>query len=184
MVSKEQTRAFVPLLILFVVIWAVEVVNYVLGHRLNHLGLLPRSASGLVGIPLSPLLHGNFAHLIANSAPLLILGGLVSLRGHQAFVGTTIGITLIGGLAVWLLARNALHVGASGLVFGYFGYLVGRAWLERSLRAIVPAGVAVVLYAGLVWGVLPTERGTSWESHLFGLLAGVLMSRLMRDRRR
>ena len=156
-------------------------VNFLLGHSLNSFGILPRSLGGLVGIPLSPLLHGNFGHLIANSAPLLILGGLVSLRGHRAFLHTTVGIVLIGGLAVWIVARDALHVGASGLVFGYFGYLLDRAWVERSFRTIAPAAIALVLYAGLVWGILPLKQGTSWESHLFGLLAGIFMSRVTRS---
>ena len=132
----------------------------------------------------APLLHANFAHLIANTAPLFVLGWLVILRRKVDFFVVTAAVTLIGGLGVWLFARpGTLHLGASGVVFGYLGYLLVRAWRERSLVAIAVALVAGILYGGALWGVLPTERGISWEGHLFGLLGGGATAQALTGRR-
>ncbi|MCI0825775.1 MAG: rhomboid family intramembrane serine protease [Chloroflexi bacterium] len=166
------------------VIWAVEILNGFMGHRLNVWGILPRTKPGLIGIPLSPILHGSFNHLLSNTIPFLALGGLVGLRGSQKLVGVSLFIIVAGGLAVWLLGRSAIHVGASGLLFGYFGYLVASGWYDRRPGTILAAVAVVVLYGGLVLGVLPTQSFVSWEAHLFGLMAGVLVARLTRRKDR
>ena len=153
-------------------------------HRLNRWGILPRTLPGLVGIPLSPFLHGSFAHLLLNTVPLVTLGGLVAFQGTRLFVTVSLWIILLSGTALWLLGRSAYHVGASSVIFGYFGYLVARAWYERSITAVLIALLVVGLYGGLVWGVLPTWAYISWEGHLFGLLAGVLVARLATPQRR
>ena len=169
------------------VLWAVELVNFFLGHRLNEYGLVPRTVLGLRGIPLSPLLHGGFGHLIANTVPLLILGGLVAVRGQANFLSVTGFPILVGGTGLWLIGRPwpwddlelVVHVGASGLVFGYFGYLVARGWYERSVLAILVALAVIVVFGwGILFGLLPTAGFVSWEGHLCGLLAGLLMARL------
>ena len=162
------------------VIWAVEILNGFMGHRLNEWGILPRATQGLIGIPLSPILHGSFNHVLSNTIPFLVLGGLVGLRGSQALMGVSLFIIVVGGVAVWLLGRSAIHVGASGLVFGYFGYLVASGWYDRRPSTILAAVAVIFLYGGLLFGVLPTRGFVSWEGHLFGLLAGVLAARLMR----
>ena len=162
------------------VIWGVEVLNGFVGHRLSVWGIRPRTTVGLVGIPLSPILHGSFNHVLSNTIPFLVLGGLVSLRGSQKLVGVSLFIIGVGGLAVWLLGRPAIHVGASGLVFGYFGYLVANGWFDRRPISILAAIAVIVLYGGLLFGVLPVGGFVSWESHLFGLIAGVLAARLTR----
>jgi len=162
------------------VIWAVEVLNGFMGHRLSVWGILPRTKLGLIGIPLSPILHGNFNHVLSNTLPFLILGGLVGLRGSQKLVGISLFIIVAGGVAVWLLGRSAIHVGASGLVFGYFGYLVANGWFDRRPSTILAAIVVIGLYGGLLVGVVPTLTFVSWEAHLFGLIAGVLAARLTR----
>ena len=162
------------------VIWAVEILNGFMGHRLNVWGILPRTKLGLIGIPLSPVLHGSFSHVLSNTIPFLALGGLVGFRDSQKLVGVSLFIIVAGGLAVWLLGRSAIHVGASGLVFGYFGYLVASGWYDRRPGTILAAVAVVVLYGGLVLGVLPTQSFVSWEAHLFGLMAGVLAARLRR----
>ena len=166
------------------VIWAVEVLNGFMGHRLNVWGILPRTTQGLIGIPLSPVLHGSFNHVLSNTIPLLVLGTLVGLRGSQVLVGVSLFIILVGGTAVWLLGRSAIHVGASGLVFGYFGYLVASGWYDRRPSTILAAIAVVVLYGGLLFGLLPTQSFVSWEAHLFGLMAGVLAARLTRREER
>ena len=164
------------------VIWAVEILNGLLGHRLNTWGIQPRSELGLIGIPLSPFLHGGYNHVLSNTIPFLVLGGLVALRGIQKLVGVSLFIIVAGGGAVWLLGRTAIHVGASGLVFGYFGYLVAAGWYDRKLGSILAAIAVIFLYGGLVFGVLPTQSFVSWEAHLFGLMAGVIAARLTRKR--
>ena len=161
-------------------IWAVALVNLLLGPPFDRYGILPRTASGLVGIGVAPLVHANLAHLVSNTLPLLILGGMLGLRGPARFWSTTALIILIGGLGVWLLARSAYHIGASGLVFGYFGYLIALGLLERSVVSIAVACATAALYSGFIWGVLPAGGGVSWEAHLFGFAAGVLAAYLHR----
>lgn len=166
---------FQPILILVVLIWAVELVNFFLGHRLASWGISPRSMSGLIGIPLAPMLHAGFWHTVSNTAPLFFLGALTLAGGKRRFWVTTVSVTLLSGALVWLFARNASHVGASGLVFGYFGAILARAVIDRSLSAVAIGVVTVMAYGGLIWGILPLRSYVSFESHLFGLIAGVLV---------
>ena len=190
---RDRLASLVLLLVLVAVMWAVELVNIFMGHRLNEYGIVPRTVLGLRGIPAGPFLHGGFGHLLANTGPLLVLGGLVAVRGQANFVGVTAFIIVAGGLALWTVGRpwpwddlqNVVHVGASGLVFGYFGYLVARGWYERSFLAILVAvAVMLVFGTGILFGVLPTAPYISWEGHLCGLIAGVLIARFTRDRLR
>ena len=166
---------FQPVLILVALIWIVEVVNLFLGHRLVSWGILPRSFTGLIGIPLAPMLHGGFWHTVSNTVPLLILGALTLAGGKRKFWETTVNVTLLSGALVWIFAREAYHVGASGLVFGYFGVILARAYIERSITAIAIAIVTVMAYGGLLWGILPLRSYVSFESHLFGLIAGFVV---------
>ena len=144
------------------------------------LALVPRRVDGLPGILGAPLVHGSFAHLLANTVPLLILGGMVAIRGVACYLATTLAIVVLGGLGLWALGRDAAHVGASGLIFGYFGFLVGRGYYERRLQSVAVSILVVVLYGGMLAGVLPRDDGISWEAHLFGLLAGWLCARAVR----
>jgi membrane associated rhomboid family serine protease len=155
-------------------IWLVELVDLLLfGGALDRAGIRPRSEGGLWGIVLAPFLHAGPAHLIANTVPLLVLGWLVMVRGMRDWLWVTVVVVLLGGLGVWLFGRPAtIHVGASGLAFGYLGYVLMRGFFERSLAAIAIAVVAGLLYGGALWGVLPGQRGVSWEGHFFGLAGG------------
>lgn len=183
--------ASLALLIAFVaILWVVQIVNIFLDYSLNQYGLAPRTIEGLRGIPLSPFLHGGFGHLISNTFPLLILGGLVAARGQANFVGVTLFIVFVGGLAVWCVGRpwpwdnlqHVVHVGASGLVFGYFGYLVARGWYEHSFLAIIVALLVILVFGtGIFLGLVPTAPYISWEGHLCGLVAGVLIARFTRS---
>lgn len=166
---------FQPVLILVALIWIVEVVNLFLGHRLVSWGILPRSFSGLIGIPLAPMLHGGFWHAVSNTVPLFILGALTLAGGKRMFWETTVNVSLLSGALVWVFAREAYHVGASGLVFGYFGVILARAFIERSFITIAIAIVTVMAYGGLLWGVVPMRIYVSFESHLFGLIAGFVV---------
>ena len=188
----QDRLASLALLIAFVaILWVVQIVNLFMDYGLNQYGLVPRTIEGLRGIPLSPFLHGGFGHLISNSVPLLILGGLVAVRGQANFVGVTLFVVFVGGLAVWCLGRpwpwddiqGVVHVGASGLVFGYFGYLVARGWYERSFLAIIVAALIILVFgSGIFLGLVPTAGFISWEGHACGLAAGVLIARLTRER--
>jgi membrane associated rhomboid family serine protease len=170
---RKLAKTFMPILTLLAIIWTVEIVNLFTGHQLTSWGILPRSFSGITGIPLSPFIHANLWHAISNTIPLLILGGLTLLSGRRHFWATTIAIILLSGILVWLFARGSYHVGASGLVFGYFGALLTRAVVERSLSSILIAVVTIFLYGGIIWGILPLRSYISFEGHFFGLVAGL-----------
>jgi membrane associated rhomboid family serine protease len=162
-------------------IWVVELVNTFTGHRLNAYGILPRTMDGLRGIPLSPLLHGNMWHLLSNTVPLLVLGGLSAMRSGSRFVWVSLFIIIVGGAGVWAMGRTAVHIGASGLVFGYFGYLVARGWYDRRILSILIAVAVMAVFGwGILFGVLPTGGFVSWEGHLCGLVAGIVVARLIR----
>lgn len=162
--------------------WVVEILDeVVLSDRLEGDGIHPRQLGGLPGILWAPFLHGGFGHLIANSVPFLVLGSLVVAHGRRRWIEVTIVVVLVGGLATWLLGRTANHIGASGLVFGYFGYLVVSAPVRRSVTAVVTAIVAVVIYGGLVAGFVP-RAGVSWEGHTFGALAGGVVAKVTAKR--
>jgi membrane associated rhomboid family serine protease len=164
--------------------WLVEVADLVLFQgALDAGGIRPRTEAGLWGILFAPFLHGGFAHLVANTVPLLVLGWLVLVRGLRDFVWATAVAVLQGGLGVWLVGGpRTVHIGASGLVFGYLGYLFLRGYWERSLPAVLVAVVAGVLYGGALWGVLPLSHGVSWEGHLFGFAGGAAAASAHRRR--
>ena len=175
--------SFQALLAIVAVMWAVEVFNTFMGHRLNDYGILPRTTAGLIGIPLAPFLHAGLGHILGNTISLLPLGSLTVLQVRNAFGVTTLFIVCVGGAGVWLVGRPDYHVGASGLAFGYFGFLVARGWYDRRFFPILMAVAVLVLYGGLLFGVLPTRGFVSWEGHLCGLAAGVLAARFIgRDR--
>jgi membrane associated rhomboid family serine protease len=171
---------------LVAVAWVTEIVDFVVpGRWLDSWGIQPRSLSGLWGILFAPLLHGGLAHLIANTVPFLTLGFLVMLRGLGTFVGVSLTIMVMGGLAVWLLAPgNTIHIGASGLIFGYIGYLLARGYFERSFGSLAIAVLVALVYGGALWGVLPSDPRISWQGHLFGFLAGIATAGFMRSRPR
>ncbi len=182
--TENWARAFKTVLAFLAVLWAVETVNTLLGHRLNVFGIYPRELETLPGIVLWPLLHANFQHLIMNTTPLAMLGFFVALRGWRVFAKASLLILVLGGLGVWLFGRPAYHIGASGLVFGFFGFLVAIGIYEKSLSALAIASFAIFYYGGLIYGVLPAKGFVSWEAHLFGLCAGVFAARVFAIRPR
>jgi len=156
--------------------WIIELYNSSVGHQLGVWGIHPRSEDGLIGILVWPFLHANVEHMISNTLPLAILSWFILLRGFKDYLIVTVGITVIAGAAIWLVARPAIHIGASGLIFGYFGFLVAAAWYEKSIRSFVFSILTIFFYGGIVWGVFPQETHISWEAHLFGLLSGLLFA--------
>ena len=183
-VGAETKRLLLPLLIIVALMWLVEIVDRLLFQgALDGLGILPRQIAGLRGIPIAPLLHGSFAHLAANTLPFLALGFLVMLRHSRQFVAASLIIILISGLGTWLIApAYTVHIGASGLIFGYFAFLLVAAYYERSPRAIGLALMVILFYGGLVWGALPQAGPISWQGHLFGRVGGAVAARALAPR--
>jgi len=169
-------RVVTPVLVMLVAMWVLELIDVLLRGSLDYWGIRSRELDGLVGVPLSPLLHGGFGHLIANTIPFLVLGLLVAWRSNGKIWPITITIALLGGLGVWLLGpANAVTIGASGLVFGFFAYLVTAGVLTRHWVDIAVGVVVLLVYGSLVWGMLPFTVGpqVSWLAHLMGAAAGV-----------
>jgi membrane associated rhomboid family serine protease len=162
-----------------IVMWMLEAFDQLLPRPgLDAYGIRPRTEGGLWGILFAPFLHRGFAHLMANTVPLLLFGALVLTRGTRAFLRVSGGVILLGGLGVWLFGRPAtIHLGASGLVFGYLGYLMTVGWFERHLGWIALSIGIALLYGGLLRGALPGTPGISWEGHLAGFLAGCAVAR-------
>ena len=170
----------VLLLSLLGIMWAVAILDLLPFIHLDRFGIHPRTVAGLAGIVCAPFLHAGFAHLAANSFPFVILGGIVFLGGRRVFWNVTLFVTLTGGLGVWLFSgRFTNHIGASGLIFGYLGFLLARGWFEQSLPWKLAACAILIVYGGLLFGVLPIHAGVSWQGHLFGFLAGVGAARLL-----
>lgn len=166
-------------LALAIAIWLVFAAQIILLGDMRDFGIRPGEISGLIGLVTAPFIHVSLGHILSNSLPLIVLGTFVNLNGRN-FWGVTIFVALVGGGLTWLLGRPLAHVGASGLVFGYFGYLLMRGLRERSLTAIGLALLTLMLYGGLIWGVFPSFiRRYSWEGHLFGLVAGALAGAIM-----
>jgi membrane associated rhomboid family serine protease len=172
----------IPVLLMLGLMWGQEIVDQVPGVNLDQYGIRPRSAEGLLGVVTAPFLHAGFDHLIANSGAFLILGSLIALTTRK-FWPVTIGVALLGGLATWLVAgANTNHIGASGLVYGFAAFLVAWGILTRRLLSILVSVVVVIMYGSIALGVLPGQPGISWQGHLFGAVAGVLMAFVLRDR--
>lgn len=170
------------LLGLVTLLWAIEIADWLIfNNRLpQYLGIRPLTGSGLWGILFAPFLHGNFAHLLANTLPLLTLGWLVMLRGRGEWIAVSVITALCSGLGTWIFGGfGSTHIGASGVIFGYFGFLLLRGYFERSITAIAFSLLVLFLYGGIIFGVLPTSQMISWQGHLFGFLGGVLAARLL-----
>jgi membrane associated rhomboid family serine protease len=152
---------------------AVHVVNLFTGGYLSNFGIEPREIGGAYTVATAPFIHADVAHLGSNLAAFVVLGSLVLLQGLRYFVKASAVIILLGGALVWLFARPGDHIGASGWIFGLWSLVIALAWFDRSPRNIAIALAVVFFYGGMVFGVLPTQ-GVSFESHLFGAIAGVV----------
>ena len=163
-------------------LWAVQVAAVVLGFPVGLLGIRPGQPEALHGILTAPLVHGSFTHLLTNTPPLLVLGTAM-LYGFPRAARIALPMIWLGsGVAVWLLAREGAHLGASGLAHGMLLFVFVMGVLRRDRPSMALAMIVFFLYGGMVWGVLPTRPGVSFESHLFGALAGVLAAFLLRRR--
>lgn len=181
MSSPAQTsrglRPLIPVVVLLGVMWFLEILDAALPGDLDQFGIESRDVDGLTGVAASPFLHADFAHLMANTVPFLILGSIVALRNPGRFWPIVITITVAGGFAVWLLGpSNTVTIGASGVVFGFLTYLITAGILTRHWLDVVIAVGVLFLYGGILIGALPfgVSSGVSWLAHLTGAAAGVL----------
>ena len=165
------------------VMWVLEVIDQLADNRLDQYGIEPRDSDGLIGVVAAPFLHGGFDHLVGNTVPFLVMGFVIAAQGAARVVAVTVIVGLVSGLGTWLIApEHTIHIGASGIVFGYASYLISRGFFNRSvLELVVGAVIAVVYGSALLGGLLP-EDGVSWQGHFFGAVGGVLAARVLSTR--
>jgi membrane associated rhomboid family serine protease len=178
---QDVMRTAVTMGLFVLVLWIIYFLDSALLHsRLRRrYGIRPRSRFSLLSIFISPFLHVNRQHLAANSVPFFVLGSLVMVQGQPVFWLTTAVIIPIAGLGIWFFGKpNTQHMGASGLILGYFGFTMSSVFFSPDLATILVAIVVAVLYLGLIWQIVPMREGVSTTGHLFGFLGGVVAAGL------
>lgn len=157
-------------------LYLVELVDQLSGSELQRAGgIEPRETDGVDGILFAPMLHGPWDHLLANTVPLLLFGFLLLLAGVRRWLAVTAVVWVVGGVGVWITGgAGTTHIGASVLVFGWLSYLLLRGVFSRSPAQIALGALLLVIYGGILWGVMPGQPGISWQGHLFGAIGGGL----------
>lgn len=164
------------------VLLLIEAVDLAMNDDLNRFGIVPRQVSGLDGIVWAPLLHADFAHLIGNLIPGVVLGFLLLMA--RRFLAVTAIVWIVSGFGVWLTApTGSVTVGASGVVFGWLAYLLVRGLFNRDVWQVLGGVVLLAVYGGILWGMLPQGGNVSWQGHLFGAAGGLLAAWVLTDRR-
>jgi membrane associated rhomboid family serine protease len=182
--GPDRANALKLVVAMVAVMWVTEIVDLADGHRLDAYGIHPRDVGGLPEIFSAPFLHVGFGHLLSNTVPFLVMGVAIALGGLARVALVTLVVAAVSGLGVWLIApSNEVHLGASGVVFGYASYLVTRGVLSRRLTELAVGVVVLAIWGiGMLQGLLPQER-ISWEAHLFGAIGGVLAAYALAGRR-
>ena len=177
---RDEARTAIKLMAVFLgIMWGLEIIDVnILGGALDRFGVVPRTLTGLVGIAAAPFLHGGFVHLLGNTIGIALLGGVTLAIGRREFVAVTVAGAVLGGLGIWIFGRPAVHIGASGLVFAYFGFLLLRGWYDRRPGPVILSLLVAWFQGSMLLGMIPglTPANISWEGHLFGFLAGVLVA--------
>ena len=160
------------------VMWVLEVVDKLADNRLDQYGIEPRDGDGLIGVVAAPFLHGGFDHLVGNTVPFLLMGFVIAAQGAIRVIAVTAIVALVSGLGTWLIAPdNTVHIGASGIVFGYATYLLSRGFFNRSVLELAVGAVVAVVYGSALLGGLVPEDGVSWQGHFFGAVGGIVAAR-------
>jgi membrane associated rhomboid family serine protease len=155
-------------------LWLIHLMNFISPVDLRLYGIVPRRINSLGGILITPLVHANIGHLIANSGALFVLLLIALFFSRQSTYVALMIIILGGGGCVWLLGKGgSVHIGASGIVFGLIGFLMGIGFFSRDWRAIAVSVIVFLLYGGALFSLLRYTPGTSWSGHFFGFLAGL-----------
>lgn len=180
----DQRRGGVLLVFgMVALMWVVEIVDSLQNGRLERFGIEPRDADGLTGVVAAPFLHADFSHLIGNTIPFAILGAVIALSGAIRVALVTTIVAVVGGLGTWLLApANTLHIGASGLVFGFAAYLISRGVFSRSWLHLGVGIVVGFIYGTTLAGGLIPQDGISWQGHLFGGIGGIIAAKVLDSR--
>ena len=171
-VNQTFTNAY-NLAIILCIPWVAFIICNLTGKRLLILGIYPRRFYGLPGILFAPLLHANFNHIFFNSIPLVVLSNFLLVHGLDYFLEVTVSITLLSGFFIWCFAKPGLHIGASGVITGYWALLVSDIYHQGTITAIILGVISLYYFAGLFLGLFPGKNGVSWEGHFFGLMAGI-----------
>lgn len=158
------------------VIWLVFFISRF--YPILNYGIKPRNIEGLLGILTAPFLHANYMHVLHNSISLLIFGTAYCLIQRGGFLGNILFLSLVAGLLTWAFGRTAVHIGASGVVFGLWSHLLFLAWFHKKLKYFFISSLVFILYGSMITGILPKSPWISWESHLAGFLAGILSAKL------
>lgn len=162
--------------VILLIPWSIFFISYFINSKILLLGIIPRHIRGLPGILFAPLLHANFNHIFFNSIPLLVLSNFILINGIKYYLLITLIITVLSGFAIWCFAKPGLHIGASALITGYWGFLISNIYQNGTLTTIILGLLSLYYFAGIFLGIFPREKGVSWQGHLFGLLAGLATS--------
>ena len=157
-------------------LWIIHLIQWFLQLKLGFLGVYPREISGLKGILFSPLLHGDFGHLISNTPPLLVLSTLIMFFYRRVAIPSFLMIYFLTGLAVWIFGRPVYHIGASGVIYGLVAFVFWNGIFRFNVKSIALALVVAFYYGSMFMGILPGQEGISWESHLLGGIVGIFVS--------
>ena len=172
---ERPVGAAVVMLALLSLLWALEFVDQLTGGQLDNYGIHARELDGLPAIFSAPFLHGGWSHLVSNSLPFFVLGTLVLIGGLARWVVSSLTSIVSSGLAAWALTpANTIVLGASGLILGWLTYVIVSGFLAGKPKQVLIALVVLFFYGGMIWGVLPTSAGISWQAHLGGAVGGVL----------
>ncbi|MEM9548629.1 MAG: rhomboid family intramembrane serine protease [Bacteroidota bacterium] len=173
-------RLLLPTVVV-VLMWLVKILEVARGTKYTRWGVFPRDWDGFIGIFTAPFIHSDWQHLMSNSLPMFMLLGMLMVFYRRVAIPSIIIITVVTGFTVWLFARESYHVGASGVVYGLVSFLAWTGVFRRNLKSIILALVILVMYGGYFHGIVPTKEGVSWESHLFGGMAGIFVAFLFKN---
>ena len=178
--EKIDLEKFLIPLVFPVILWVVHLVSVIFQIDLTRMGILPRNFAGLLGIITSPMVHGDFSHLISNTIPLVLLGWIIFFFYPKVSYLAFGFIYFFTGLLVWIFARQVYHIGASGVVYGFVSFLFFSGIFRRDNKSIALALIITFLYGGLVWGMIPGFKEISWESHFLGAVTGFTAAYIFR----
>lgn len=161
---------------IFMIIWGVFFINLLLGKRLLFLGIIPRNILGIPGIFCAPFLHADFNHLFFNTIPLLVMSNFILVDGINYFLAVTTYIMITSGILTWIFAKPGIHVGASSVITGYWALLISNIYQQGTITAIILGFICIYYFIGIFYSLFPGKKGVSWEGHVFGLIAGIIVS--------
>lgn len=178
--EKHILSKIITPLLFPIILWVIHTLSVLININLSSYGIYPRNIEGLLGIIVSPLIHANYSHLISNTAPLIVLGLSIFYFYPKVAYKSFFIIYFGTGILVWIFGREAYHIGASGIIYGFISFLFFSGLFRKDNRSIALALVVVFLYGSLIWGVLPGKQNVSWESHLFGAIVGIFSAFIFR----